>query len=202
MATAPAPDRRIAHAAAGRPRCLRRHGLRSLGRPSPPGAAGVRGVQPPARSRSPRPTDRPRTSDRPARRPGALEPGHRTAAVSVSPDDRHTPVPHLPQARDHQPRSASLSPLGAHSIGRTIGGQGQRRPRPRHGARQRRHAFRLTSRPSERAAVSMLSSVVTTRSAPAVVSRPTSSARAMPIAAMPPALAAWTPAGASSVTIA
>jgi hypothetical protein len=38
VATAPAPDRRIAHAAAGRPRRLRRPGLRSLGRPSPPRA--------------------------------------------------------------------------------------------------------------------------------------------------------------------
>ncbi len=43
---------------------------------------------------------------RPARSlpPPALKPRHRTAAVFVSPDDRHTPVPHLPQARDHQPR--------------------------------------------------------------------------------------------------
>ena len=104
MATAPAPDRRIARAAAGRPRRLRRHGLRSLGRPSPPRAPGIRGVQPPARPRRQRPADRPGASDRPARRPGALEPRHRTAAVSVSPDDRHAPIPHLPQARDHQPR--------------------------------------------------------------------------------------------------
>ena len=104
VAATPAPDRRVARAAAGRPRRLRRHGLRRLGRPGPPGAPGIRGVQPAARPRPPRPADRPGASDRPARRPGALEPGHRAAAVPVSPDDRHPPVPHLPQARDHQPR--------------------------------------------------------------------------------------------------
>ena len=41
-ASAGSPDRRIARAAAGRPRRLRRHGLRSLGRPSPPRAPGIR----------------------------------------------------------------------------------------------------------------------------------------------------------------
>src|ERR1700716_1469006 len=52
--------------------------------------------------------------------------------------------------------------------------------------------LRVCSRPSARAAVSTLSRVVTTMSAPAAASRSESSARAIPIAAMPPALAAST----------
>jgi hypothetical protein len=63
---------------------------------------------------------RPGDPDRPARRPGTLEPGHRAAALPLAPDDQHAPVPHLPQARDHQPRRASLGPLGAPSTGRGL----------------------------------------------------------------------------------
>jgi hypothetical protein len=120
MATAPASNRPIAHAAAGRPRRFRRHGLRVVGRPSPPRASSIRGVQPPTRPRHPRPTHRPRATDRLARRPRALKPRHRAAAVCVSPDDRHTPVPHLPEARDHQPRRALVRPLGTHTVAGTV----------------------------------------------------------------------------------
>jgi cell division FtsZ-interacting protein ZapD len=61
---------------------------------------------------------------------------------------------------------------------------------------------RVVSSPLVRASLSTSSSEVTTRSAPAAASRSASSAREMPIAAMPPAFAAWTPEDASSITIA
>jgi len=61
---------------------------------------------------------------------------------------------------------------------------------------------RVVSSPLLRASRSTSSSEVTTRSAPAAASRSASSAREMPIAAMPPAFAAWTPEDASSITIA
>jgi hypothetical protein len=122
MAAAPAPDRRIASAAAGRPRRLDAMGLRSLGRPSPPRASSIGGVQPPTRPRGPRLADRPGASDRPARRPRTLKPRDRPAALSVTPDDRNTPVPRLPVARDHRPRRTSLGPLGASSTAETLRG--------------------------------------------------------------------------------
>ena len=56
------------------------------------------------------------------------------------------------------------------------------------------------TRPSASAPRSTSSSVVTTRSAPAIRRSPASPARAIPIARMAPALAACTPTGASSTT--
>jgi hypothetical protein len=73
----------------------------------------------------------------------------------------------------------------------------------RHLTRSMRKArYRVVSAPLVRASLSTSSSEVTTRSAPAAASRSASSAREMPIAAMPPAFAAWTPEDASSITIA
>ena len=56
----------------------------------------------PAHARRPRPPHRPGAPDRPARRRRAVEPRDRRAAVPVAPHDRLTPVPDLPQARDHR----------------------------------------------------------------------------------------------------
>jgi hypothetical protein len=68
-------------------------------------------------------------------------------------------------------------------------------------ARRCEECYRVSC-PLVRASLSTSSSEVTTRSAPAAASKPASSAREMPIAAMPPAFAACTPEDASSITIA
>ncbi len=69
------------------------------------------------------------------------------------------------------------------------------------GCPMRKECYRVSC-PLVRASLSTSSSEVTTRSAPAAASKPASSAREMPIAAMPPAFAACTPEDASSITIA
>ena len=120
VATAPAPDRRVTHALRDARDAFDGMGCAAWGDQARR-ELRASGESSRRRDLAPRrPADRPGASDRPARRPGALEPGHRAAAVSVSPDDRHPPVPHLPQARDHQPRRAQLSPVGAPGTARAL----------------------------------------------------------------------------------
>jgi AAA ATPase domain len=109
-------QRRIAipRAAAHRTRHLRHARLHVVERPRSTRAPCLRGVEPASRSGSPRSADRPRASNRPARRAGPIQPRGRPAALPLPPDDQHTPVPGLPQARHHHAQRARCGSLGNH----------------------------------------------------------------------------------------
>jgi hypothetical protein len=52
--------------------------------------------------------------------PRALQPRDRPAALSLSPDDRNTLAPRVPEAQDHGPQRTSLGPLGTSSLAETL----------------------------------------------------------------------------------
>ncbi len=99
---------------------LRRRPGAARGRRSPPGI--------PARRRAP--AHSAGTADRPAGRPRPVQPGDRRATVPLPPHGRITPVPPVPQTRDHHPGPARQR---AQTITTGEGGTATSAPGIRHG---------------------------------------------------------------------